>query len=123
MNYIEDLLEQCYNYMYTCEQDLINHRNNHNKKLDINNSANDIKKLEVLTLGTLFTKLNKALARGYNPNLPIMIVSEDQKCKGVISIIYDPNDVILLSNVSIENSLSNMEFKQRKMYESCIKIL
>lgn len=108
--------------MYTCEQDLIDRKNDH-KKLDTNNSVNDIKKLEVLTLGTLFTKLNKALAGGYNPNLPIMIVSEDQICKEVISIIYDPNDAILLSNISIENSLSNMESEQRKMYESCIKVL
>lgn len=67
-----------------------------NSLLDTNNSANDIKKSEVLTLGILFNKLNKALAEGYNPNLPIMIVSEDQICKEVISIIYDPNDVMYL---------------------------
>lgn len=109
--------------MNLCEQDSIDHRNDHNEKLDTNNSVTDIKKSEVLTIGTLFTKLNKILAEGYDPNLPIMIVSEDQICKEVISIIYDPNDVILLSNVSVEDSLINMESEQRKIYASCIKIL
>lgn len=109
--------------MNICEEDFIDTRNNHNPELDSNDSVNDIITHECLTIKSLYDILGCCLQKGYNPDMKILLSKENQVCNEAISIIHDPNDVLILSSISIENILSNMDHDTRELYQKNIKIL
>ena len=108
--------------MNICEEDFIDHRNDHNPTLDSNNSVNDAKVHLCFTIKSLHDILEYMLQNNYNPNMQIFLSKENQICNEAITIIEDPNGVLLLSSVPIENMLSNMNDEQGKIYKRNIKV-
>lgn len=93
-------------------------------KIDNNDSVNDAKSYKCLTIKSLHDKLGKLLEEGYDSEMKILLSKENALCDDTITIMYDPNGVIILSSISIENILSSIDnYEHRKQYESCIKIL